>query len=56
MLIIADSTSGKLMEKVGGMFGNKKMEEKGMEKRERAGGYGDNTGSEGYGGSNDNNY
>ncbi|KAL8825107.1 MAG: hypothetical protein Q9170_007928 [Blastenia crenularia] len=44
-----DSTSGKLMEKVGGMFGNEKMKEKGMEKREQAG-YGDNSGSGGYGG------
>ncbi|KAL9028015.1 MAG: hypothetical protein Q9196_003552 [Gyalolechia fulgens] len=50
-----DSTSGKLMEKVGGMFGNDKMKEKGMEKRERAR-YGDDSTSGGYGGSNDNNY
>ncbi|KAL8966380.1 MAG: hypothetical protein Q9197_006020 [Variospora fuerteventurae] len=32
-----DSTSGKIMEKVGGMFGNTKMQEKGSAKREQAG-------------------
>lgn len=42
------------MEKVGGMFGNKDMEQKGAEKREQAR-YGDDSGSGGYGGSNDNN-
>ncbi|KAL9046318.1 MAG: hypothetical protein Q9206_007109 [Seirophora lacunosa] len=46
-----DSTSGKIMEKVGGMLGNTKMQEKGSAKREQAG-YGEG----GYGGSNDNNY
>jgi hypothetical protein len=41
-----DSTTGKLMEKAGGMFGSKSMEEKGRAKREQAGGYGDdNTGN-----------
>lgn len=33
----ADSTSGKIMEKVGGMFGNKNMQEKGSAKRDQAG-------------------
>lgn len=51
MLPVADSTSGKIMEKVGGMLGNTKMQEKGSAKREQAG-YGEG----GYGGSNDNNY
>ncbi|KAL8748400.1 MAG: hypothetical protein Q9199_008207, partial [Rusavskia elegans] len=37
-----DSTSGKMMEKLGGMFGNEKMKEQGREKREGAG-YGDNS-------------
>jgi hypothetical protein len=35
-----DSTTGKLMEKAGGIFGSKSMEEKGRAKREDAGGYG----------------
>ncbi|KAL8783930.1 MAG: hypothetical protein Q9213_004260 [Squamulea squamosa] len=35
-----DSTSGKIMEKMGGMFGNEKMKEQGREKRGNAG-YGD---------------
>ncbi|KAI4230430.1 MAG: hypothetical protein L6R36_000059 [Xanthoria steineri] len=35
-----DSTSGKMMEKLGGMIGNEKMKEQGREKREGAG-YGD---------------
>ncbi|KAL8806953.1 MAG: hypothetical protein Q9200_004846 [Gallowayella weberi] len=43
-----DSTSGKLMEKMGGMFGNEKMKEQGREKRENAG-YGNS-------GRNDDNY
>ncbi|KAL8737861.1 MAG: hypothetical protein Q9181_001303 [Wetmoreana brouardii] len=43
-----DSTSGKIMEKVGSMFGNEKMQQKGLDKRERAG-YGDNTGPGSYG-------
>lgn len=43
------------MEKLGGMFGNKDMEQKGAEKREQAR-YGDESGSGGYRGSNDNNY
>ncbi|KAI4184807.1 MAG: hypothetical protein LQ346_006037, partial [Caloplaca aetnensis] len=42
----SDSTSGKIMEKVGGMFGNKDMEQKGAEKREQAR-YGDDSGSGG---------
>lgn len=50
-----DSTSGKIMEKMGGMFGNKQMEEKGAAKREKAG-YGDDSGSGNYGGSNNDNY
>lgn len=33
-----DSTMGKLMEKAGGMFKNDKMEQKGAEKRNQAGG------------------
>ncbi len=33
-----DSTMGKLMEKAGGMFKNEKMEQKGAEKRNQAGG------------------
>lgn len=33
----SDSTMGKMMEKAGGMFKNKGMEEKGAEKREQAG-------------------
>ncbi|KAL9116842.1 MAG: hypothetical protein Q9187_006627, partial [Circinaria calcarea] len=50
-----DSTSGKLMEKVGSMFKNEKMKEQGHEKRAQAG-YG-NDGSEGnYGGTDQNNY
>ena len=32
-----DSTSGKLMEKMGGMFKNEKMQESGAEKRRQAG-------------------
>ena len=44
-----DSTTGKLMEKAGSMFGAKGMEEKGAQKRREAGGYGDdNTGSGNY--------
>jgi hypothetical protein len=35
-----DSTTGKLMEKAGGLFGSKSIEEKGRAKREDAGGYG----------------
>jgi hypothetical protein len=35
-----DSTTGKLMEKAGGMFGSKGLEQKGREKRDQAGGYG----------------
>ena len=35
--VIVDSKSGKFMEKIGGMFGNEKMEQKGYEKREQAG-------------------
>ena len=46
---IPDSTAGKLMEKVGGMFGNDKMQEKGFEKREQAG-YGQDSSEGGYGG------
>ena len=38
-----DSTMGKLMEKAGGMMHNEKMEQKGAEKRNQAGGgYDDN--------------
>ncbi|KAL8750136.1 MAG: hypothetical protein Q9184_006532 [Pyrenodesmia sp. 2 TL-2023] len=51
----SDSTSGKIMEKLGGVLGNKNMEQKGAEKREQAR-YGDDSGPGGYGGSNDNNY
>jgi hypothetical protein len=52
--MILDSTAGKLMEKVGGFLHNDKLQERGAEKREQAGGYGgnDNYGSSG----NDNNY
>ena len=32
-----DSKAGKFMEKMGGMMGNEKMEQKGAEKREQAG-------------------
>ena len=43
LIHIADSTMGKLMEKAGGLMGNKGMEQKGAEKRNQAGGgYGDN--------------
>lgn len=34
MLLFEDSKAGKFMEKMGGMMGNQKMEQKGMEKRE----------------------
>ena len=34
---VIDSKAGKFMEKVGGMMGNEKMEQKGLEKREQAG-------------------
>ena len=55
-----DSTSGKLMEKVGGMFHSDKMEQKGAEKRAQAGagsGYDDSTsGSYGTRGNDDSNY
>jgi len=37
MLLFEDSKAGKFMEKMGGMMGNQKMEQKGMEKREQAG-------------------
>ena len=50
-----DSTSGKLMEKVGGMFHHKGMEEKGAEKRSQSG-YGDDSTSGGYGGNDQSNY
>lgn len=39
---LTDSKSGKFMEKIGGMLGNEKMEQKGLEKREQAGYGGDN--------------
>lgn len=37
-----DSTTGKLMEKAGAMFGSDKMQQRGEQKRREAGGY-DNT-------------
>ena len=39
---LKDSKAGKFMEKIGGMLGNEKMEQKGLEKREQAGYGGDN--------------
>jgi hypothetical protein len=39
-IILADSTAGKLMSKLGGMMKNEKMVEKGEAKREAAGAYG----------------
>ncbi len=36
-LLFEDSKAGKFMEKMGGMMGNQKMEQKGMEKRDQAG-------------------
>ena len=42
IVLKTDSTSGKMMEKLGGMFGNEKMKEQGRGKREDAG-YGDNS-------------
>ena len=50
-----DSTSGKLMEKVGGMFHHKGLEEKGAEKRSQAS-YGDKSTSGGYSGNDQSNY
>lgn len=45
------------MEKAGGMMGNEKMEQKGAEKRQQAGGYGgDNSGSGNYGDNSQSNY
>ena len=41
-ICLLDSTMGKMMEKAGGMFKNKGMEEKGAQKREQAG-YGDDS-------------
>lgn len=45
----ADSKAGKLMEKIGGMMGNEKLEQKGLEKRQQAGcgsgDYGDSSGN-----------
>jgi len=45
MLFFEDSKAGKFMEKMGGMMGNQKMEQKGMEKREQAG-YGEGQSSD----------
>ena len=39
---LKDSKAGKFMEKIGGMLGNEKIEQKGLEKREQAGYGGDN--------------
>ena len=52
---LTDSTMGKLMEKAGGMMHNQGMQDKGAQKRDQAG-YGDNSGSGGYGGSSNDNY
>ena len=40
-----DSTMGKMMEKAGGMMHNAKLEQKGIEKREEAGGFSGTSGS-----------
>ena len=37
LVVGEDSKSGKIMEKLGGMMGNEKMQQKGYEKREQAG-------------------
>ena len=36
-IVDVDSKSGKIMEKLGGLMGNEKMQQKGYEKREQAG-------------------
>lgn len=36
-IYLTDSKTGKFMEKIGGMMGNEKLEQKGIEKREQAG-------------------
>ena len=57
-----DSTMGKMMEKAGGLLKNEKLEQKGAEKREQAGGLGGSEGQYGteaqggYGGGSNNNY
>lgn len=37
LIVDVDSKGGKIMEKLGGMMGNEKMQQKGYEKREQAG-------------------
>ena len=46
---------GKFLEKAGGLLGSDKIQRDGAEKREQAG-YGDDSGSGGYGGSRNDNY
>lgn len=53
-----DSTTGKIFQKVGSLIGNDNLEQRGQDKRNAAGGYGDNSDSydNNSGGSGGNNY